>query len=151
MNGNVQAKKLAQELASGIVILLKACKKKWKYEELSEVEKSGLVPATLYFLVDGSKIIGSIHFRYQLNDYLEKYGGHIGYGVRPSERRKGYGKIMLGMLLDIIRRQAYKKILVTCDDTNIASIKTIESNGGKLENVIEEDGKMKRRYWIVLA
>lgn len=123
---------------------------RWAADETDEAYKKGLVPSTLYFLVDKKRILGAIHFRHELNDELLQNGGHIGYGIRPSERGKGYATKMLEMLLDIIRSKGYKKVLITCDENNIASAKTIENANGILYDKIELEGAVTRRYWIDL-
>ena len=108
-----------------------------------------LVPADTFFLIDNSaKILGSIQIRHMLNDYLFNYGGHIGYGVRPTERRKNYAKTMLSLALKKCREKNINRILITCDKDNIASAKTIISNSGILENEVMENNTLKQRYWI---
>jgi len=108
-----------------------------------------LVPAHTYFLIQGNKkIIGAINIRHCLNDYLFNYGGHIGYGIRPSERKKGYASLMLSMALPIANQLGINKILITCDKNNIGSAKTIITNGGVLENEVLEDATITQRYWI---
>lgn len=112
----------------------------------------GFVPATsLNAFVDG-KIVGRVGIRHELNDFLLKFGGHVGYGVLPEYRRKGYAKLMLQGALEYCKKLGIKKVLVTCDDDNIGSIKTIESANGLLENKIEfaADKPLRRRYWIHL-
>ena len=100
-------------------------------------------------MVNG-KIVGTIAIRNYLNDSLMKSGGHIGYGIRPSERRKGYGAKMLALALKKCREFGVEKALVTCDKDNIASAKTAMKNGGILENeLVEENGNIVQRYWIV--
>ena len=98
-----------------------------------------------------SKIVGTINIRYKLNDYLLRIGGHIGYGIRPSERCKGYATKMLALALEKCRELGIDKALVTCDKDNLGSAKTIINNGGVLENeYTESDGNIVQRYWIIL-
>lgn len=124
---------------------------RWKSEASSKAYKKGLVPATLYFLIDESgKIYGSIHFRHELNDNLIKRGGHIGYGVRPSERKRGIATKMLSLALPIAKELGINEVLVTCDKDNKASAKTILKNNGILENEIFEGNNIIQRYWIQL-
>ena len=111
----------------------------------------GWVTGSVYFAMAGSTIIGSIAIRNYLNESLLKTGGHIGYGIRPSERRKGYGTKMLALALEKCRELGFDKVLVTCDKDNTASAKTALRGGGVLENEItEEDGNIVQRYWITL-
>ncbi|MGF7058240.1 O-acetyl-ADP-ribose deacetylase [Brassicibacter mesophilus] len=110
---------------------------------------SNLVPAHTYFLVEENKrIIGAINIRHRLNDYLFNYGGHIGYGIRPSERKKGYASLMLSLALPIAKELGINKILITCDKNNLGSAKTIINNGGILENEVKEGEEVTQRYWI---
>jgi len=112
---------------------------------------SDWVTGSVYFAIIDGIIIGTIAIRHYLNDSLLKSGGHIGYGVRPLERRKGYGTKMLALALEKCRDLHIEKALVTCDKVNIASAKTAIKNGGVLENEItEEDGNVLQRYWISL-
>ena len=109
------------------------------------------VTGSVYFAIVDGKIVGTIAVRHYLNDSLLKSGGHIGYGIRPSERRKGYGTKMLTLALKKCREFGIEKALVTCDKNNIASAKTAMRNGGVLENeIVEESGNIVQRYWIVL-
>lgn len=113
----------------------------------------GIVPAVqcIYIDDDESKVFGMINLRLELNDFLLKFGGHIGYSVAPSERRKGHAKAMLKEGLKFYKNRDYEKVLITCDVNNIASAKTIEACGGKLENIIIEDEiHSTKRYWIKL-
>lgn len=111
------------------------------------------VPATTYFLMDEreNEILGAISIRHSLNEDLFLRGGHIGYGIRPSQRRKGYATKMLNMALDKCREMGLEKVLVTCNKDNIGSSGTIINNNGVLENeVIEDSGNTVQRYWIQL-
>ena len=112
-------------------------------------EFPGFVHSTVYFAVNNDKIVGMIDIRHYLNDALLIRGGHIGYGVRPSERRKGYAAKMLALALGECKHLGIDKALLTCDKNNIASAKTIQKNGGVLENEFTDDaGGVVQRYWI---
>lgn len=110
------------------------------------------VPSTTYFLIreEDNKIIGMIDLRHELNEYLAKISGHIGYAIRPTERKKGYAKIQLYLCLIKAQKLGLEKVMISCDETNIASSKTIEALGGIFER--EEYDKEKNRtvrvYWI---
>jgi predicted acetyltransferase len=106
----------------------------------------GYVPQTIYWLYIDSKPVGIGKFRHYLNDFLLKHGGHIGYCIRPTERGKGYGTIILREILKKAKDKAIGEALITCNDTNIPSRKVIEGNDGKLESIIQEECK----YWIKL-
>jgi len=112
------------------------------------------VPATTYFLVEDkeSRLIGAVNIRHKLNEGLLFSRGHIGYGIRPSEQRKGYAAEMLRLCLEKCREMGLAKVLVTCNKNNIASAKTILKNMGVLENeVIDDKGIIVQRYWINLV
>jgi predicted acetyltransferase len=110
------------------------------------------VPSDTYFLVNKyNKLLGAITIRHYLNEELLKFDGHIGYGIRPTERGKGYAKTMLKMALKVCEDRGMKRILVTCNKDNIASAKTIIANGGVFENeMVEDNGTIIKRYWIGL-
>lgn len=111
----------------------------------------GLVPAYTYFYMDEGRLLGVINLRMRLNDYLRFVGGHIGYGVRASARRRGHATAMLGLCLREARALGLERVLICCNTENEASARTIVRNGGVLENeVIEEDGTPVQRYWISL-
>ncbi len=123
----------------------------WKEDKTDKVFSKGFVPASLYFLInDNGRILGAIYFRHELNKQLLQDTGHIGYGVRPSVRGKGYANIMLRKLLEILKTKDYDKVLITCDDDNLASAGLIEKNNGILENKLPVNGVINRRYWINL-
>lgn len=108
------------------------------------------VPATTYWLIDNDEFIGRVQVRHSLTKSLLQVGGHIGYYIRPSKRRKGYGVKILELGLLKARSLGILNVLVTCDINNLGSKKIIESNGGILENTFDEgSGKpVKLRYWI---
>ena len=113
------------------------------------------VGQTNYWLVDVERdyFIGEIGIRHKLNDALLKRGGHIGYGVRYSEWNKGYGTRMLKMALEIAKEMNISRVLITCNDDNIASARVMEKNGFVLQDKVlvysKEDEKeiLTRRYW----
>jgi predicted acetyltransferase len=109
----------------------------------------GRVSATFLVAdVDGA-IVGRVSVRHELNDFLARVGGHIGYAVRPGSRRRGYATEILRQALGVARSVGVEKALVTCDDDNVASARTIERCGGVLEDVVAlDDGTLKRRYWV---
>jgi predicted acetyltransferase len=109
----------------------------------------GWVPSTfLGAFVDG-ELVGRASIRYELNDFLTNFGGHIGYCVRPAHRRHGYAGEILRQGLVIARAAGVDRVLVTCDDDNAASATVIERNGGVLDDVrAQPDGPPRRRYWI---
>ena len=112
----------------------------------------GFVPSTDYWLIDGNEFIGRVSIRHALTDGLRKIGGHIGYEIRPSKRRMGYGTRILALVLPKAREIGITRALVTCDEDNIGSQKIIEANDGILEDAIDVEGYTPRvlRYWIEL-
>jgi predicted acetyltransferase len=120
--------------------------------ETDEKCPKDFVPASTWFLVnDAGKILGAVTLRYRLNDALFTRGGHIGYGVRPSERRKGYATQMLSFALKKANELGLEKVLITCDKGNIASARTIRTLQGALENEVSYGEKIIQRYWINLT
>lgn len=122
------------------------------YVDSLEVEenKTNLVPDSTFFCLDEERniFVGAVNIRHFLNDNLLKNGGHIGDGVRPSERRKGIATKMIGLALEECKKLEINKVLMVCDKNNIASAKSILNNRGILENEIEVDGIIEQRYWI---
>lgn len=113
----------------------------------------GFVAVTTYWLVrNGDKLLGETRLRSRLTPALKVEGGHIGYMIRPSERRKGYGTQILALALLEARREGHKRVMVTCDTDNNASARIIEKNGGTLNSfsVSPDSGKQVSRYWIEL-
>lgn len=111
------------------------------------------VPQTIYWLVEGDEFIGRISLRHELNDQLRQIGGHIGYEIRPSRRRQGYGTAILGLVLPKARERGLTSVLITCDADNIASRRIIEQHGGLPDApYIPPDGSVTAlRYWIELG
>ncbi len=104
----------------------------------------------LYVRERDNRLLGMLQVRHYFNDYLSKFGGHIGYSIRPSERRKGYAKGMLKAALPFCREINLERVLITCFEDNIASEKTMLANGGIYESTVyEPDEKVNlKRYWI---
>ena len=121
--------------------------------ELAE-PKDGLVPDSTFFCLDTERdiMVGAVNIRHYLNAQLLRAGGHIGDGVRPSERRKGVATKMIALALEECKKLHIDKVLMVCDKDNIGSAKSIINNGGVLENEFldEEDGTVVLRYWIDL-
>ena len=129
---------------------IKVCE---EYENIDKVPLH-LVPATQFLFLrrNDNKLLGMIQVRHYFNDYLEKYAGHIGYSIRPSERRKGYAKEMLKMALPFCKEIGIDRVLITCKEENIRSEKTILSNGGVYERTVHEptENKNLKRFRITL-
>lgn len=111
------------------------------------------VRETTYWGVEGSMIVGTVRVRHALTPALEELGGHVGYDVRPSQRRQGYGTALLAGALERARSFGLTGVLVTCDTDNIGSARVIVKNGGQLINqtMVDGYGKLVSRYWIVLS
>ncbi|MCR2821274.1 GNAT family N-acetyltransferase [Lederbergia panacisoli] len=108
------------------------------------------VPDSTFWLVtESKKIIGAVNIRHRLTETLFNSGGHIGYGIRPSERKKGYATKLLELSLEKAKELGINKALVVCDENNVASEKTILKNGGIPDNsFIEKNGNIIKRFWI---
>jgi predicted acetyltransferase len=120
-----------------------------------ETVPEDIVQATQFICVRESDdtLVGMLQVRHAFNDYLEKYAGHIGYSVRPSERKKGYATWMLRQGLDFCRTIGLTRVLVCCKVENEASRRTILANGGVFENSVYEPERKRelQRYWIDLS
>jgi predicted acetyltransferase len=110
----------------------------------------GYVPYSDFWLVDGEEFVGRVTVRHALTDYLMKFGGHIGYDIRPSKRGQGYGNEILRLALEKAKELGITRVLITVDVQNIASRKIVESNGGVFESQIPnpEAGSDFMRYWL---
>ena len=121
------------------------------HDEKYAIEK-GLVPSYTYFLVreNDNKIVGMIDLRLGLNEYLREFGGHIGYSIRPTERKKGYNKINLYLILQVAKKHGLEKVLITCANYNQGSRRSILALDGKFEkNTFDEsDNETMELYWI---
>lgn len=111
----------------------------------------GSVHATHWWIADGETYLGAIDLRHSLNAFLLEGGGHIGYSIRPSARRRGLASWALGAVLLKAPELGLDRVLLTCDDGNVGSARTIERNGGVLEDVRGTEAGTKRRYWITVT
>lgn len=123
--------------------------------EMEHCTSPNYVSALQYGLFDRdtNRLLGLLQIRLELRGYLVDFGGHIGYCVRPSERRKGYATQMLRSALPICTETGLSEVLITCLEDNIGSAKTIESCGGKYEKTLFDDKNYQanmKRYWIKL-
>lgn len=125
------------------------------YEEFLKIAEDDLtenhrwVPATLFFLVENNRILGGIQIRHSIDlPHLKEFGWHIGYGIRPSERKKWYATEMLRLGLTEAKKIWLNRVMLGCYDDNIGSYKTIEKNGGIFERYTEVDWRKSRVYWI---
>jgi len=124
---------------------------------LREKYQEGYVPSEVYLAVrrNDNRVVGIIDFRHPLTEFLMNFGGNIGYSIRPSERRKGYGAEMLGLLLAKCRQAGESRVLLTCDKENEASRRVIMQNHGVLEHEAADSAGLGKwgtiqRYWIEL-
>ena len=120
------------------------------YSDVTKLPE-GMVLSTQYISIRKSdnKLIGFVNLRHELNDYLLKFGGHIGDSIRPSERRKGYGTEQLKICIEYCKTIGINEVLITCKDWNNASKASIMKCGGKFENIqTDTDGNNLERYWI---
>jgi len=110
------------------------------------------VPAETFFLIreNDNKIVGMTNIRFDLNENLRKRGGHIGYSIRPTERRKGYNKINLYLGLLEAQKRGLKKVMLSCDKDNLGSARTIQTFNAELEREFfdDEENCIVQVYWI---
>lgn len=113
---------------------------------------SDRVPVTYMCGFLGPEIIGRVSIRHGLSEWIKEVGGHIGYGIVPRFRGRGFSHLLLKDSLRFCQSLGLKQVLLTCDDDNTASVKTIERSGGVFERLCADssDGIKKRRYWIAL-
>ncbi|BBH71064.1 acetyltransferase [Actinoplanes sp. OR16] len=110
----------------------------------------GLVHCTYRWIVEDDELLGAISLRHTLNDFLFRAGGHIGYGIRPSARRRGLASWALGEMLGEAGKLGIDRVMISCDVTNEASARTIEKHGGVLEDIRDSEIGRVRRYWVTL-
>jgi predicted acetyltransferase len=118
--------------------------------DVSVPPAEGRVHCTYWWITEGESYLGAISLRHELNDFLLRAGGHIGYGIRPSARGRGLASWALRSVLPHARALGLDKVLVTCDDSNLASARVIEKAGGVLEDKRDTELGHTRRYWITL-
>lgn len=130
---------------SGFLVRLAACAR-------GEGLPPGWVPHTTYWLVSHGEVVGVSNLRHALTESLRREGGNIGYGVRPSVRRRGFAGEMLRRTLTRSRNMGMSKVLLTCGKNNLASVRTILGNGGVFasEEFLPERDEAVQRYWIEL-
>ncbi|WP_229400679.1 GNAT family N-acetyltransferase [Micromonospora okii] len=115
----------------------------------TEPLENGRVRCTYRWIVEDDQVLGGIALRHELNDRLRQLG-HIGYGIRPSARRRGLATWALGRMLGEAREVGLERVLIVCAADNMASARTIERHGGELEEIRETELGPARRYWIRL-
>ena len=126
------------------------CRKYTSQETLPD----GWVLSTQFFYIRkaDNRLVGMIQVRHYFNDWLSRFGGHIGYSIKPDERRKGYATSMLKAVLPYCKEIGLDKILISCIDNNVGSEKTILNNGGVYESTVNEPDRKRnlKRFWITL-
>ncbi len=125
------------------------------YLGLLEQQRAGRDPDRVRasFLVAevAGRLVGRTSIRHTLDAFLAEQGGHVGFAVRPAQRRRGYATAILRGSLDVLAADGLASALVTCDDDNAASAATIERCGGSLTDRITVDGEVVRRYDVPTA
>ena len=115
-----------------------------RYADPAAELPEGMVHCDFLWILDGAEMVGFLALRHTLNDFLLEQGGHIGYAVRPSRRRQGHASRARGLGVDRAAALGLDRVLLTCDEDNVGSRRTIEGAGG----VYEDSRGGKRRYWI---
>lgn len=110
----------------------------------------GWVHCTYWWIVEDDEVLGAISLRHELNDFLLDAGGNIGYGVRPTARRRGLASFALAEVLGYAAKLGLPRVLITCKEANEGSRRTIERHGGALEDIRDTKIGRMRRYWIAL-
>ncbi|MBH0779298.1 GNAT family N-acetyltransferase [Nocardia bovistercoris] len=105
---------------------------------------------TYRWITEGDRVLGGIALRHGFSEFVSR-AGHIGYGVRPSARRRGLAGWALGRMLDMAGDLALERVLIVCAADNTASARTIEGNGGVLESIRDTEFGPARRYWITVG
>lgn len=103
-----------------------------------------------FLILKNDIVVGIVHVRYDLNEFLLHIGGHIGYSTHPDFQGQGIAKNALAYALSVLKNKGINKTLITCYDNNIGSAKVIEANGGILENTVQFGNQTVRRYWVSL-
>ena len=123
-------------------------------DEETTPRKAGWVTATYFWLMEDDEVVGIVSIRHRLTDHLCTSAGHIGAGIRPSQRRKGYATRMLGMVLEEARKLGIFRVMLACEVDNIGSQKIIQAHGGVLEDVVKLDDSdpepTMMRWWVDL-
>lgn len=115
--------------------------------DIEQGKNKNVVQTTYYLILEDNQVVGTICIRHYLTEELKEFGGHIGYSIKPSARRKGCAKEALRLIIELYKDK-YDEILIMCEDDNIASNRTIIANGGVLINKIEKFGLKITRYRI---
>ena len=146
-----------QSILAGVGSLRENADVEARLQRISQFENPATVPEGLvrslqYIYVDISqqKVIGMIQLRCELNDYLKHFGGHIGYSIAPSERRKGNGKAMLQACLTKAKEEGLSEVLITCDPSNEGSRGVILGCGGRYQETVyhPEEARYYEHYWL---
>lgn len=115
-------------------------------------QKIGRCPGKTFLLIraNDNRIVGTINLRWNLSELMLQFGGHIGYSIRPTERRKGYNKINLYLVMIEARKVGLDKVMLACDVNNAGSDRTLQALGGKLERteIDPSDGMLTNVYWF---